>query len=180
MTQITNISTDASADAVQTSLLQILDATPLCTIATADTNGVPSASTAFYALDRDELVLHVLTGPETVHGRNILDNGRAALTVYSTSQVWTEGKRGVQVTAAAGLTAPDHVEDALQRYLQSYPGLGQWVKRADEIESNLENRFFSFVVEHCKIFDEPSFGTEVWIDVDFAPRAQAVIATQHA
>lgn len=177
MIDITSVSNGADQSAVRASLLDILDTTPLCTIATADSTGVPAASTAFYALDRDELVLHVLTGPDTVHGRNILASGRAALTVYSTEQHWTDAKRGVQLHATAGLTAPDHLEDALQRYLKAYPGLSKWVGKAADIEANLENRFFTFVIDGCKIFDEPNFGTEVWIEVTFATRSGDLIAT---
>lgn len=180
MVEITSVTEGFSAQAVRKSLHDILSRTPLCTIATGDARGNPSASTAFYALDHDEMILHVLTGPDTEHGRNILANGRAALTVYSTEQAWTDAKRGVQMKASAGLTNQGNVEDALQHYLAAYPGLRKWVCRAEEIEGNLENRFFSFVVEQCKIFDEPSFGAEVWIEVGFAPRANSPIALTNA
>jgi uncharacterized protein YhbP (UPF0306 family) len=176
MVEITSVTGGVSAEAARKSLRDILSGTPLCTIATRDEDGDPSASTAFYALDQDEMILHVLTGPDTEHGRNILANGRAALTVYSTEQTWTDAKRGVQMKASAGLTSQGNVEDALQRYLAAYPGLSKWVRRAEEIEANLDNRFFSFVVEKCKVFDEPSFGSEVWIEVDFAQRANPPIA----
>lgn len=170
MVEVTSVTGGVSAQSARKSLDDILSGTPLCTIATGDANGKPSASTAFYALDHDEMILHVLTGLDTEHGRNILANGRAALTVYSTDQAWADAKRGVQMKASAGLTSEGSVEDALQRYLAAYPGLSKWVRRAEEIEANLENRFFSFVVEQGKIFDEPSFGAEVWIELAFAPR----------
>jgi uncharacterized protein YhbP (UPF0306 family) len=180
MVEITSVTGGVSVEAARKSLHDILSATPLCTIATADVDGNPSASTAFYALDHDGMIFHVLTGPDTEHGRNILANGRAALTVYSTEQAWNDAKRGVQINTRAGLTSEGSVEDALQRYLAAYPGLSKWVRRSEEIETNLENRFFSFVVEQCKIFDEPSFGTEVWIEVTFAPRVNSPIAVASA
>lgn len=177
MIEITGVWPNFEVDAVRNSLLDIMAATPLCMIATADSTGAPAASTAFYVLDSDEMVLHILTKCESIHGRNILQNGRAALTICSAAQGWSDAKRGVQLTATAGPTAAIHVEDALQRYLVAYPGLRKWVRRADEIETHLESRFFSFVIEHCKIIDEPAFGGEVSIDITLATRTSSLIAT---
>jgi len=168
MIEIASVSAGADHDAARASLFSILDATPLCTIATCDAAAMPAAATAFYVVDHEDVVIYVLTGPDTVHGRNIRSSGRAALSVFSSTQEWTDAKRGVQLSAAAGLTKADDVERVLELYLKSYPGLGKWVQSAGDIDKKLESRFFSFAVDRCKIFDEPNFGTEVWIEVEFA------------
>jgi uncharacterized protein YhbP (UPF0306 family) len=168
--EITNVSAGVDRMAALASLFSILDTTSLCTIATCDSNREPAAATAFYALDRDNLVLYVLTRLHTEHCQNIVANGRAALTVFATTQNFTDAKRGVQLTAAAAPTSPEGLEHAFGIYLAAYPELGNWVETASDIEEKLDGCLFSFVIEHGKVFDEPKFGTEVWIDVDFAER----------
>ncbi len=164
------VSNGADVKAARASMLSILDDTPLCTIATCDQSGNPAAATVFYVLDRDEYLIHALTGPETLHGRNIRANGRAALTVFSSQQEWTDAKRGVQLQTTAGLTRDESLPKVLEMYLRAYPGLGKWVEHASEINSKLESRFFTFQIERCKIFDEPNFGTEVWVEVELRRR----------
>jgi uncharacterized protein YhbP (UPF0306 family) len=167
MIDIAGVSGDVEPDAARASMLDILSSTPLCTVATCNRSGVPAASTAFYVLDRDPMVIYILTSPDTVHGGNIMETGLAALNVFSTAQKWSDAKRGVQIETDGKLTPEGDLPRALELYLASYPGLSRWVKEASDIDANLESRFFSLAIRSCKIFDEPNFGSEVWITVDF-------------
>lgn len=166
MIEILHVSNDADPAAARASMLNIMNLTPLCTMATVGEDSSPHAATAFYVFDSDLMEIYVLTGPDTTHGRNIIVNGRAALTIFSSAQQWPDAKRGVQLITRAGLTSADQLDRVLAKYLESYPGLGKWVQKASDIDAALESRFFTFSIDHCKVFDEPNFGTEVWIDIE--------------
>jgi len=172
MVEIASVSGNVDKLAARASMLGILERTNLCTIATVSDGDVPAASTAFYVLDEERMSIYVLTSPDTIHGSNIQRNGRAALNICSTAQDWTDAKRGVQIVAQAGLTVAEDLPRALELYLKHFPGLGKWVTEVSEIETKLESRFFTLRVQSCKLFDEPSFGSEIWIEVQFEDGAQ--------
>jgi uncharacterized protein YhbP (UPF0306 family) len=122
MGRLVEITPELSADAVRASLLEVMAGVHLCTIATCGNDGVPSAATVFFVLDQDNLVLHLMTGPDTTHGRHLLENPAVAVTVFSTHQRWTDEKRGVQILATGELTPAKAVPGVLRRYLATYRG----------------------------------------------------------
>ena len=165
MARLVEITPKLSADAVRASLLEIMAGVHLCTIATCGDDGAPSAATVFYVLDEDDLVLHVMTGPDTIHGRHLLENPAVAVTVFSTDQRWTDQKRGLQIFATGELTPAKAVPGVLAKYLSTYRGVRGWVKGAAD-PPKTGSRFFSLTIERVKLLDEPAFGRRVHVQAD--------------
>ena len=165
MARLVNITPQLSADAVRASLHQIMAGVHLCTIATCGSDGTPSAATAFFVLDEDDLVLHLMTGPDTTHGRHLLENPSVAITVFSTDQSWTDKKRGLQIFATGALTPAMAVPGVLGQYLARYRGVRGWIKGAADLPKT-GSRFFSLTIDRVKLLDEPAFGERVHVQAD--------------
>lgn len=147
------------------STLDILRAEKLCTIATCGNDGIPNAATVFYVFDEKKFLIHILTAPDTIHGQHICQNGHVALTVFSTTQKWTADKRGLQIYATGKRTPSTILPGVLKKYLNRYRGFSQWVKGVLDMKK-IQSRFFTLRIEKIKIFDEPTFGKDVWVEVE--------------
>jgi len=167
MARLVNITPQLSADAVRASLHQIMAGVHLCTIATCGSDGTPSAATVFFVLDEDDLVLHLMTGPDTTHGRHLLENPSVAITVFSTDQSWTDKKRGLQIFATGALTPAMAVPGVLGQYLARYRGVRGWIKGAADLPKT-GSRFFSLTIDRVKLLDESTFGERVHVQADVA------------
>jgi len=141
----------------------IIRTTRLCTIATNSGDGIPAAATVFYVLDFASWTALILTRPNTVHAHNFSATNRSALAIYSTDQSWREGKVGLQLSATPRLTPQRELQSAFDLYVAAFPALGQRVSEASQIEEQLEARFYSLKIDAGKLFDEPTFGSSVWI-----------------
>lgn len=163
--RLVEIAPELSAGAVRSSLLEIMAGVHLCTIATCGNDGAPSAATVFFVLDEDELVLHLMTGPDTTHGRHLLENPSVALTVFSTDQRWTDEKRGAQIRATGKLTSAVAVPGVLAQYLATFRGVRGWIKGVADLPKT-GSRFFTLSIDHVKLLDEPTFGERVHVQAD--------------
>lgn len=145
--------------------LEILSDNTLCCIATADlAGGSPHIWTAYYCFT-DDLRLYVLTPPQTHHGRQTADNPATAVAVYDSDQRWGTPKRGLQLFGTAALTSGPQTVKALSLYLRRYPALAQIVKRPSEL-AKIDARFYVISVKRVRLFDEPAFGEEVFVDLE--------------
>jgi uncharacterized protein YhbP (UPF0306 family) len=79
---------------VRERLLKFLREHQVLTLAVAEADGSAYAAALFYAVD-NELRFHVVTDPETRHGKAMLANSSVAGTIQSDRQHWHE-IRGVQ------------------------------------------------------------------------------------
>ena len=160
-------SSDYTESQVTSSIMEILRKTKLFSMATVmETEQGPHShiSTAFYSYTSD-FDFYILTGPQTQHGRNLAINDSIALAVFDSHQIWDGPKQGLQLFGTAKLANDAQLREGLELYLQQYPGLRRWVQTPEEIVK-IDSRLYRIEISHIKVFDEPTFGTEVWIDVN--------------
>jgi uncharacterized protein YhbP (UPF0306 family) len=127
----------------------LLDAAPLCAIATVDSRGRAHINTAYFAWNRSfELVWLSAAGAK--HSKNLARNDTVAIAVYASDQSWGRPDRGIQLfghAAAAGGAAAD---EAGRLYTTRFPRFA---------EADLGTyRFYIFRADRLKLFDEKGVG----------------------
>lgn len=147
---------------VKQSIREIISENQLLSMATiADEK--PHINTCFYCFDED-LNLYILTPPDTLHGQNLEENDSIAVDIHDSHQEWTDDKQGLQIFGNA--EKAEEVEKALELYLDRYSELGEFASNKEEL-AELDSIFYKIEPERIKVFDEPRFGTETWVNVRF-------------
>lgn len=129
---------------------RLLEASPLCAIATVSPRGQAYVNTAYFAWTPD-LRLVWLSEPRARHSRNLRANGSVAIAVYDSSQSWGKADRGIQLFGSAGEAGPDG-ETIYVRRFPEYAGseLGAY-------------RFYDLRPRRLKLFDERALGAGTFV-----------------
>ena len=99
---------------------QLLDASPLCAIATVSRGGRAHVNTAYFAWERD-FRLFWISDPRGTHSRHVRANASVAIAVYDSSQSWGEPDRGIQLFGSAREVTADSVGAAKRSYAKRFP-----------------------------------------------------------
>lgn len=141
------------------SVENILKENKLLSMATASENK-PHINTAFYAAEG--LKLYIFTPPETVHGQNLEENLGIAVDIHDSHQEWSDEKKGLQIF---GTAEKKNTEKALRTYSEKFPAMRELATELEELQQ-YDSELYMIRPEKIKIFDEPRFGKETWINVN--------------
>lgn len=122
----------------------LMNASPLCAIATVSPGSRAHISHVYFAWD-DTFEVFWLSDPDSLHSRNLAKNPSAAVTVFKSAQVWGRPDRGMQLhgtAAAVGGRVAREAERAYAARFKSYGG-------ADD-----SLRFYRFRPRTAQLFDE--------------------------
>jgi uncharacterized protein YhbP (UPF0306 family) len=150
-----------STEALEESISAILAAVPLCAVGTVRA-GQPWVASMYFAT-QESGTLYVLTPPTTRHASAWQADPIVAVAIYDSTQPFDGMKRGLQLTAKVEQIAVAQSEPAISSYGERYPMMQAWLSGVEDLE-RLESRFFELTVVSAKVFDEPRFGAEVWIE----------------
>jgi uncharacterized protein YhbP (UPF0306 family) len=133
---------------------ELLDASTLCAIATVSPRSRAHVNTAYFAWGPD-LDIVWLSDPAAGHSRNVRSNGKTAVAVYDSNQVWGKPDRGIQLFGSAreakGLLAR-HAESVYEARFPAYAG--------SDVSANV---FYRFRPSRLKLFDEEALGAGVFV-----------------
>jgi uncharacterized protein YhbP (UPF0306 family) len=133
---------------------ELLNAAPLCAIATMAPGGRAWVNTAYFAWT-SEFDLVWLSEPRATHSRNIRTNGSAAIAVYDSSQSWAAPDRGIQLFGSALELEQVGLQDAVSLYQTRF---------AESRETDLSAyRVYRFRPRRLKLFDELELGAGVFV-----------------
>jgi len=152
-----------SESRVRRSILRILNANVLCSIATVTRGNRAHISHVYFSYSED-LEFYFLSDPRSLHCRNLTTNPSMAVTVFNSSQPWGSPGRGVQFfgtcVEARGLqaTKAEHVYG--KRFPKYYKYRSDLAKDSDR---PFRWRFYRFIPRKVKLFDEGEFGGGVFV-----------------
>jgi uncharacterized protein YhbP (UPF0306 family) len=133
----------------------LLDAAPLCAIATVGPAGEPHVSTAYFAWS-DAFELVWASDPEAKHSRNLRGGSAAAIAVYDSCQTWGKPDRGIQLFGDARESDDEAARHLYERrFPDAVGGIGGY-------------RFYGFVPHRVKLFDETALGGGVFVTATVA------------
>ena len=145
------------------SVVSILKKNKLLTLSTAD-NQQPHACSAYYVFD-DELNLYIWTGVHTRHATNIAENNRVAVTIANSSQAWGSSLQGLQMHGKASVVKGEFLK-ASGLYLKRFKKCLTLIKRPQDFHAKVfESRLYKIQIDKVKVFDEKTFGKEVWVEL---------------
>ena len=133
---------------------ELLNASPLCAIATVAPRSRAHVNTAYFAWS-PEFDLVWLSKSRAKHSRNIRANDTVAVAVYDSSQVWGEPDRGLQLFGSAREVEGASAKDSQALYAKRFPDY-----RPGDLSAY---RFYRFHPRRLKIFDERALGTGVFV-----------------
>jgi uncharacterized protein YhbP (UPF0306 family) len=151
---------DAETEQVKESIGEALSENKLLSMSTVNEEK-PHINTAFYAFD-NKFNLYILTPPETEHGENIDRNSLVAVDIHDSHQKWTDDKQGLQIFGKA--KKAEKPSKALKLYKKRFSEMEEVASNTDELDQ-IDSVFYKIAPERIKIFDEPRFGTETWVNV---------------
>jgi hypothetical protein len=161
---------DYADQALNESLSGILNDAKLLSMATVTPDGVAHINNAYFAFD-DALRLFIITDPESVHGRNLAANHSVAVTVFDSHQEFWTPLRGLQLFGTCQQTSLLGLPHALSCFLGRFPVFSELVRNpADFATKAVSVKLHTITIERLKLFDEPAFGEEVYIELSIPGR----------
>jgi len=132
----------------------LLDASPLCAIATAAPRTAAHIHTAYFVWTRD-FEIFWLSDPAAKHSRNVRARPSTAITVFDSRQVWGQADRGIQLFGSTRQLPATQIAHAESLYAARFPGYA-----TPDLQAY---RFYRFRTERLKVFDEAVFGAGVFV-----------------
>ena len=156
------VAADQDPERVLESIQRILQASTLCSLSTVEPKGTAYINTAFFSYT-SELELYFLSNPSTQHSQNLNRSGSAAMAVFTTQQGWGSGElAGLQLFGRCALA--EDVERAQRSYADRFEAYSLFWKGMDPSEQKaFPGRFYVFLPEKVKVFDEAEFGEDVYV-----------------
>ena len=109
-----------SSDRLERVARRLMNASPLCALATVSPGGRPHINHMYFAWSgRFELVW--ISDPGSRHSRNLLANSSAAVTIYDSHQTWGRPDRGIQMFGAANAVTGRAAGQAERAYSARFP-----------------------------------------------------------
>lgn len=147
------------------SIIDVLDANRLCSMATVGPTGAAHANIAYFAADR-HLNLFVLTRRTTRHSRHVESNPTVAVTVFDSRQIWNQPHLGLQLFGRCTRVPEGSSAAAFSVYSAKHPDLLGLAKSSDDMLSRLESRFYLIDVRAIHIVDEARFGDDTGFTIE--------------
>lgn len=150
------------AEQVRSSVFRILENNLLCSIATVTPEGSPHINTAYFSYS-DAFELYFLSHPGSLHCRNISSNSSMAMTVFASTQQWTEPGQGAQLFGICEQAMGSSAEEAARSYAGRFQAYASWKGALRHNDLAHQYRFYRFNVTAVKILDERNLGDAVFV-----------------
>ena len=142
-------------DRIARAVHRVLEATPLCSMATRGPGDQVHINTAFFAWS-EALELFFLSTPDSVHCRNLAQSPEMAVAVFDSHQPWGERHRGLQLFGVGEPVPPVRLSEVEGLYARRFPRYREFNARDDAAFAAL--RFYFFRATALKLLDEEECG----------------------
>lgn len=120
-------------------------------------------STAFYAFN-NSADLYILTPLDTQHVLNMKYSSSVAITIFDSHQEPTKPKRGLQIFGECERAEGLKLIEGYRLYGARFVWLPDVIKQPEDFAKGIiQSKLFAIHPKVIKIFDEPTFGEEVWV-----------------
>ncbi len=107
---------------------RLMNASPLCAIATVSPRGGVYISHVYFAWT-DSFDVCWISDPDSRHSRNLATKSSAAVTIYDSRQIWGRPDRGIHLFGAAAEVVGRSAREAGQAYVGRFPATTAWTIR---------------------------------------------------
>jgi nitroimidazol reductase NimA-like FMN-containing flavoprotein (pyridoxamine 5'-phosphate oxidase superfamily) len=146
------------------SLHEIMDATELCSLSTVTRRGTAHSAHVYFAYT-PMLELYFLSDPNSIHCTNLRTNPSMAVSIYDSTQrnFAGQGDRGVALYGRCREAQGREARLAEETYGRRFRPYLAWRTSPEYDKEAQKWRFYRFVTSRIKIFDEPKFGSGVFV-----------------
>ncbi len=109
-----------SSDRLERLARRLMNASPLCALATVSPGGRAHINHMYFARSGGFDVVWI-SDPDSRHSRNLLMNSSAAVTIFDSRQTWGRPDRGIQLFGTAGAVSDAAAEPAEPAYAARFP-----------------------------------------------------------
>jgi len=161
------------------SIIRILRDSELCSIATLDPRNRPHINTAYFSYrGLDDLEIFFLSDTKSRHCRNLSRNPFMAMTIFRTNQPWDAPGRGLQLFGTCSQREGPSAREAERAYANRFPSYAKWMSSTKKDEKKLVEqlrsyRFYRFLPQQLKVFDEAEYGGATFVMVTIKRRNPA-------
>ena len=138
---------------------ELLDASPLCAIATVGAGGRAHVNTAYFAWSAN-FEITWMSEPNSMHSRNLGATKTAAIAVFDSAQTWGEPDRGIQLFGSATMAEGRSLDRAQSVYADRFPRVREFDLGA--------YRLYAFRPSRLKLFDEGALGIGIFVTAKVA------------
>jgi len=155
-----------SDEKINKSLSAILDSNVLLSMATIKNKKESYINTVYYAYS-NSLNFYYLSPPSAEHSKNLEKNTSVAASIFDSAQkLPTAKKSGLQIFGESKLAKGKELLEGLSLYAARYVWIVKYIKSPkDFFKRIIESKLYIIKPETIKIFDETTFGNEVWVTV---------------
>ena len=111
----------------------------------------------------NELEVYFLSHPGSLHCKNLETNASTAIAIFSSSQIWTNPGRGLQLVGLCDEARGGDSSKGEELYGKRFPAYADWKAGLSKTDVAQEYRLFRFVTGSLKLHDEETFGDGVFI-----------------
>ena len=155
-----------SDEKINKSLSAILDSNVLLSMATIKNKKESYINTVYYAYS-NSLNFYYLSPPTAEHSKNLEKNTSVAASIFDSAQkIPTAKKSGLQIFGESRLAKGKELLEGLSLCSSRYIWIVKYIKTPrDFFKKIIESKLYIIKPRSIKIFDEPTFGNEVWVTV---------------
>lgn len=149
--------------ALSESINLVLQSVPLMSLSIGA--GEPNVCPVYFAL-YDDASLCFISNISSRHAKLLDKTEAASVAIYDSSQPWTNPKVGIQMIGICKQASIMEAIKARSRYAERFPDCSEDITTSEMVSLALDGfRFFLFAPTRIKIFDEPRFGEETYIEL---------------
>jgi uncharacterized protein YhbP (UPF0306 family) len=147
---------------------RLMNAAPLCALATISPGGRPHINHMYFAWS-GRFEVFWISAPDSRHSRNLSAKPTAAITIYDSHQTWGRPDRGIQLFGTAGTVTGRAAEQAERSYAARFP--------YDSPEAD-SYPFYRFRPREVKLFYERILGAGTLVSAKVTGEGLAWARTQ--
>jgi uncharacterized protein YhbP (UPF0306 family) len=157
-----------SSEKLQTVARKLMNASPLCSLATVSPGGRAHVNHMYFAWS-DRFEVFWISDPESIHSRNLTRNSSAGVTIYDSHQTWGRPDRGIQLFGSAAVTNGRSAQDATRFYGRRFR---DYDAESDDLPA------YRFRPRTVKLFDERSLAGGTLVTARVTPKGLAWFKTE--
>ncbi len=149
---------------IKDSIFSILEANGLMTLSTINGSGRPESNSARYVYD-DSFNIYFWSEVTCRHSKNIEKNKDVAVNIADSHQEWGMLRQGLQIEGKCYKVSDKDVVSIGELYMKRYPQVKKFMKDPKDFNGKHNSSLYKVEIHYIKIFDEKTFGKEVYKEV---------------
>lgn len=150
-------------DKIRQDVLTFLKSHGVMTLSTSQ-NNQPWCATVYYGIN-DDLVMYIVTDPDSVHGKHLKENNMISICVFDSHTKITETKQGIQATGTASqVTDIVELTKALILWHRANPGVESKIT-IEDLKKFKDTRIYKIKLSYIKFYNKILYAGDGYAEI---------------